>query len=54
MSNETAAQMAAEAARHAVANPTMQNLQTAHAMLQGAKAEGATNDQFKAAADKLR
>ncbi|WP_327307973.1 hypothetical protein OG730_34875 [Streptomyces sp. NBC_01298] len=54
MSNPTAAAIAAEAARHAIENPSLQNLQTAHAMLQGAQAEGATNDEFKAAADKLR
>lgn len=51
---QTAAQIAAEAARHAVAEPTMQNLQAAHAMMLGAQAEGATTDQFTAAADKLR
>lgn len=51
---KTAAQIAAKAARHAVANPTEQNLKTAHAKLQAAQAEGATDAEFQAAAAQQR
>lgn len=54
MSNPVAAAKAAKAARYAVAHPSTRALQVAHAALQAAKAEGATPDELRAAADKIR
>lgn len=49
MSNPTAAKVAAAAARHAVKNPTAQNVAAAHGLLQDAKRAGATDDELAAA-----